>query len=158
MQDIVGVILLLVPPCTRIPPTTQAEDKRRNRLGKANAMQTLFVSYRDMVKGGHDCPVCHRGFTEPERKACLDHIEQDMRVGAGRGGKGACWKDRMMGTAPLRSGGGSWWPVTEVRGEKVPLSGGHGGMSRWGGGGLSPLCQKHLVPVSHGFCFDSSIP
>ncbi|GFR40666.1 hypothetical protein Agub_g1254, partial [Astrephomene gubernaculifera] len=63
----------------RVTAVQKAEDKRRSRLGKAHAMQTLFGSYREMVVGGHDCPLCRRGFSEEERRACVEYIDQDMR-------------------------------------------------------------------------------
>ncbi|GIL73373.1 hypothetical protein Vretifemale_3415, partial [Volvox reticuliferus] len=63
----------------KVAAVQRAEDMSRSRLGRGRATQMLFANYKETVEKGYPCPVCNRSFTEPERRACLDHLEHDIR-------------------------------------------------------------------------------
>ncbi|GLC38034.1 DNA repair protein rad50 [Pleodorina starrii] len=62
----------------QIAAVVKLEDKRRNKLGKANAVQTMFGEYKARVGAGECCPLCRRDFNDGERRVCLDWIEMAL--------------------------------------------------------------------------------
>lgn len=87
----------------------QSEDKGRNKLVEKQAMSRVMVRFRDSVATHALCPVCTRGFGPGEQEACLNNIDENLKVCGGGGGGGGCrglrgrWRVKEMGNAGVLS-------------------------------------------------------
>ncbi|KAG2442375.1 hypothetical protein HXX76_002461 [Chlamydomonas incerta] len=64
----------------RMSAAQQSEDKGRNKLVEKQAMSRVMVRFRDSVAQHALCPVCTRGFGPGEQEACLNNIDENLKM------------------------------------------------------------------------------